>query len=90
MYPDPIHPHYDHEGNRLDGRTFISLNTVDAYTPDPSLETIDITYQHRSIGATSSKEHRSSVSNDVLARRWGNSINNAGETMKVTTQRDLR
>jgi hypothetical protein len=45
MNPDPIHPHYDQEGNRLDGPTFKSLNTVDEYTPDPSLETYDITYQ---------------------------------------------
>jgi hypothetical protein len=30
VYPDPIHPHYDMEGNRLDGRTFKTLNTIAA------------------------------------------------------------
>jgi hypothetical protein len=90
VYPDPIHPHYDMEGNRLDGRTFKTLNTIAAYMPlYPSIDTFDLTYQHRHISATSSKDHRSTVSHDVLARRWGTSVNNAGETMKVTTQRGL-
>jgi hypothetical protein len=90
-YPDPCHPHFNQNGNRLDGHIIKSLNTADVYsTLDPSLSTFDFTYQNHHIGATSSKEHRSSVLNDVLAHQWGTSLHTAGETMKVTTQRGLQ
>jgi hypothetical protein len=45
---------------------------------------------HRTLGATSSKEHRSSVSPELLAQRWGTSIDIASKTLKVTTQRGIR
>jgi hypothetical protein len=40
--------------------------------------------------ATSSKDHRSKVEPEVLAHRWGTSLDIASHTLKVTTQRGLR
>jgi hypothetical protein len=86
LHPDPCHPHYDHNGDELDGRQINALNSVSVYPClDPSLCTFDLSL-HRSIAATSSKEHRSNVPIDTLARRWGTSINNAADTLKKTTQ----
>jgi hypothetical protein len=90
-YPDPCHPSFDKQGNRLDGRVIKSINTIDAYSDlDPSLCTFYFTYQKQHISATSSKDNRSKFPHNVLARRWGTSLHTASETMKVTTQRGLR
>jgi hypothetical protein len=64
--PNPCHLHFDQNGNRLDGCIIKSLNTVDVYASlDPSLSTFDFTYQNQHIGATSSKEHHSSVPDKI-------------------------
>jgi hypothetical protein len=39
--------------------------------------------------ATSSKDHRSSVSPDLLARRWGTSLDVAAKTLKVKMQQGI-
>jgi hypothetical protein len=44
---------------------------------------------HRATCATSIKEHRSSFPAEVLAQRWGTSLNIATRTLKVTTQRGI-
>lgn len=44
----------------------------------------------RGVSATSSKDHRSSVTSDILAQRWGVSNNIAAKSLKVTTQRGIR
>ncbi len=45
---------------------------------------------NRIIRATSSSDHRSSVTAEQLARRWGTSVTVAQNTLKVTTQRGVR
>jgi hypothetical protein len=90
QYPDPCHPHYDQNGDELDGRQISALARVAAYKYlEPSLDTFDLTLQ-RSIATTSSKEHRSTVPVETLARRWGTSVHNSVDTLKKTTQRGLR
>jgi hypothetical protein len=85
-YPDSCHPHFDRDGNELDGRQFKALTTIKSLLEhDPSFCTLDFTLHH-SIGATSSREHRSNVPPDVLARRWGTSISNAADTTMKTVQ----
>jgi hypothetical protein len=67
MYPDPVHTHYDMEGNKLDGQNFKALNTIATYTSlEPSLDTCDLTYHHHFIITTSRKENWSQVPLDVL------------------------
>jgi hypothetical protein len=46
---------------------------------------------HSTAGATSSKEHRSSVPAETLAQRWGTSVDIAARTtLEITTQRGIR
>jgi len=44
----------------------------------------------RYVMATSSKDHRSNIKPEELARRWGTSVEVAKTTLKVTTQRGYR
>jgi hypothetical protein len=63
---------------------------------NPYLETFHISENsylpphHRTAGATSSKEHRSSIPAETLAQRWGASVDIASRTLKITTQRGIR
>jgi hypothetical protein len=45
---------------------------------------------HCTLGATSSKEHRSSIPPEILSQRWGTSLEIASKTLQVTTQRGTR
>jgi hypothetical protein len=45
---------------------------------------------HRTLGATSRIEHRSSVPPALLAQCWGTSLDITSKTLKVTTQRGIR
>jgi Reverse transcriptase (RNA-dependent DNA polymerase) len=100
-YHDPRHLHFNADGAPMDGRSFgavymhHSTPTVDNHDVpvDPSLCTFDYTYNltaTRHIHATSSKEHRSGVPPEILARRWGTSVTTAAATLAKTTQRGLR
>lgn len=42
------------------------------------------------VGATSSNEHRSNVSSETLARRWGTSLDVTTKTLEVTTKIGIR
>jgi len=44
----------------------------------------------RAVFATSSKEHRSNISPEMLSWRWGTSVDIARCTLRVTTQRGIR
>lgn len=101
QYPDPLHLHFNHQGEPLDGRFFGAVYVKGISTSsqvmtieiDPSIATFDFTFgltETKHIHATRSKEHRSSVPMDTLAKRWGIGINTATETIKNTTQRGLR
>jgi hypothetical protein len=45
---------------------------------------------YRHISTTSSRDHRSSIVPDILANRWGTSLDIAEKTLQVTTQRGIR
>eukprot|EP00934_Nitzschia_sp_Nitz4_P001469 Nitzschia sp. Nitz4//scaffold498_size9664//494//4337//NITZ4_009088-RA/size9664-snap-gene-0.10-mRNA-1//-1//CDS//3329553087//1469//frame0 len=89
-------PTVDNKGNLVmpsSSARHISALSTSPVTPadslDPfldNLECLDV----RIIKATSSKERRSSVANDTLARRWGTSVATVAQTMKTTTQRGVR
>jgi Reverse transcriptase (RNA-dependent DNA polymerase) len=88
-YPDPTHLHYDQHGELLDGRYIKMVKTNIDDNVDPYLCTFDYTY-NRFISATSSTVHRTNVPIEILARRWGTSLNTAERTLNQTTQRGLR
>eukprot|EP00934_Nitzschia_sp_Nitz4_P002319 Nitzschia sp. Nitz4//scaffold471_size5685//193//5616//NITZ4_009210-RA/size5685-processed-gene-0.1-mRNA-1//1//CDS//3329552692//2319//frame0 len=66
--------------------TTATVSHQDDFMDDVLLDNLDA----RIICATSSKERRSSVTHDTLARRWGTSIYMAEQAMKATTQRGIR
>ena len=89
---------YDADGFEIDGRYQGSVTMLTA--PHTRLENIDsyvkacstmpTTAGDRSLGATSSKTHRSTVDAAVLAARWGTSLGTAEQTLRTTTQRGYR
>jgi hypothetical protein len=88
-YPDPTHLHFDHNGDQLDGRYIRSVQTSLDPNIDPYLNTFERSY-NRFLYATSSTVHRTNVPIEVLARRWGTTLNTAERTLTQTTQRGLR
>lgn len=88
-YPDPTHLQFDQQGELLDGRYIKSVKTNIDDNIDPYLCTFDYTY-NRFISATSSTIHRTNVPIEILAKRWGTSLNTAERTLTQTTQRGLR
>ena len=86
---------FDGDGNQIDGRYQGAVTTL----PPQTSENIDLfvgavatsrTVGDRTIGATSSKIHRSSVDAAELAARWGTSLGTAEQTLRTTTQRGYR
>lgn len=63
----------------------------DPYSDNFSIaEKVFTASEKRGVYATSSKDHRSNVTPETLAQRWGTSIDIASKTLKVTTQRGIR
>jgi hypothetical protein len=92
-HPDPLHTHFNHDGEELDGRLIKALTTTTIREmgdiPDPTLFTLDYAIE-RLVNATSSTEHRSNIPVETLAKRWGTTINVAKQTIQQTYQRGLR
>jgi hypothetical protein len=98
-YPDPRHIFHNKNGEELDGRYIKYITTAHNNDINNDAEP-EIVYQGfsdwiaedfgRWFKATSSKEHRSSVPVDVLAKRWGTSVAIATDTINKTTQRGVR
>ena len=65
-----------------------SVELVDFYVK--ALSTRPTTAGDRTLGATSSKTHRSTVDAAVIAARWGTSLGTAEQTLRTTTQRGDR
>ena len=87
---------YDADGFEVDGRyqgsvTMVSkphtLEHVDSYILN-AVSTMPTTAGDRTLGATSSKTHRSTVDAAVLAVRWGTSLGTAEQTLRTTTNGD--
>ena len=78
-------------GQAVTTRFISAVSTVVAppHIDGDDMETFDARLV-RSVGATSSKERRTSVDASTLARRWRTSVATAAQTLKTTTQRGVR
>ena len=94
--PDLDHQHYGYKSQSASVRTMGSSSSIslDNQTVDenPSLHTFDMIYNNnvRRNAMINSRNQRSNVSTEKLARRWGISMEVAEKTRKVTTQRGIR
>jgi hypothetical protein len=88
QYPDPMHLHFNHNGEHLNDRMIKSTILMDNLI-DPAYFTFKHTFDSF-MAATSSTIHPTNIPKETLARRWGTSTNTAGRTLKQTTQLGLR
>ncbi len=77
-------PYHDNFARAEEAMLAQTLHKQDTY------QDTSVNIHGRIVSATSSKDHRSSVTPESLARRWGTSLDVATKTLRVTTQQGIR